>query len=191
MCSQRSHTALSSGNEGWPWTRNVIFVNVTLVRERTQAWLALLPPPVPGQPQPLLPTAPLCIGRSRAGLSSSESTKQHEALHHILAGDVKALGSPSLRRAAVWWGTGCPTPFPAGFGQQQCWFQHPQLASKCREVLALIYQLSTNPGRNDEQVQPTVSGHGWRWGPAPMEGQQEPTCQAACAHLPPSWAQPG
>lgn len=77
--------------------------------------------PVPGQPRPLLPAAPLCICRSRAGLSSSESTKQHEVLHHILAGDVKALGSPSGRRAAVWWGASCPTPFPAGFGQQQCW----------------------------------------------------------------------
>lgn len=47
----------------------------------------------------------------------------------------------------------------------ESWLQYPQLASKCREVLAQIYQLSTKPGRNDEQVPPTVSGHGWRWGP--------------------------
>lgn len=40
------------------------------------------------------PRAPLCIGRSRGGLSSSESTKHHEVLRHILADDVKAFGSP-------------------------------------------------------------------------------------------------
>lgn len=47
------------------------------------------------------PGAPLCISRSRGGLSSSESTKHHEALRHILAGDVKAFGSPTRRQAAV------------------------------------------------------------------------------------------
>lgn len=32
------------------------------------------------------PRAPLCISRSQGGLSSSESTKHHEVLRHILAG---------------------------------------------------------------------------------------------------------
>lgn len=64
------------------------------------------------------PGAPLCIGRSRAGLSSSESTKHHEVLHHILAGDVKVFGS--LTRHCVLRGgvPGRPTPSPAAFGQQ-------------------------------------------------------------------------
>lgn len=30
----------------------------------------------------------------------------------------------------------------------------------------------------------TLSSHGWRWVPAPIECQQGPTSQAACAHLP-------
>lgn len=54
------------------------------------------------------PGAPLYIGRSRAGLSSSESTKHHEVLHHILAGDVKVFGSPT--RHCVLRGGGCPRP---------------------------------------------------------------------------------
>lgn len=176
MCSQHSHTALSSGNEGWPWTRNVIFVNVTVVRARTQAGLALLPPPVPGQPQPLLPAAPLCICRSRAGLSSSESTKQHEVLHHILQVTSKP-SLPIMPPSCCLVGGQLPHTLPGrvwAAAMLESWLQHPQLARECREVLALIYQFSTKPGRNDEQVPPTVSGHGWRWGPAPIEGRQEP-----------------
>lgn len=54
------------------------------------------------------PGAPLYIGRSRGGLSSSESTKHHEVLRHILAGDVKAFDSPMRHRAAVWRGGAWP-----------------------------------------------------------------------------------
>lgn len=39
------------------------------------------------------PGAPLCICWSQGGLSSSESTKHHKVLCHILPGDVKAFGS--------------------------------------------------------------------------------------------------
>lgn len=93
MCAHNTHnTALSSGSEGWPWTRNVIFVNVTMARERTQAWLALLPPPVPGSHSHSFPQ-PHCASLGAGQDCHPESTKQHGVLHHILAGDVKALGS--------------------------------------------------------------------------------------------------
>lgn len=186
MCAHNTHnTVLSSGSEGWPWTRNVIFVNVTMARERTQAWLALLPPPVPGSHSHSFPQ-PHCASLGAGQDCHPESTKQHGVLHHILAADVKALGSRHAAELLSGGGLDVPHPSRQGLGSSNAGelAPAPQLARKCREVLAQIYQLSREPGRNDEQVPPTVSGHGWRWGLAPMEGQQEPTCL-------PCWAQPG
>lgn len=48
-----------------------------------------------------------------------------------------------------------------------------------------IYELNTSSGRSDEQLPCTVPGHG-----CPRSRRQEPTCRAACAHLPPASLSP-
>lgn len=109
MCSPHSYMVLSSGNAGWPQTRDVIFVNATAVRERTQAWLAPLPQLVPGQPRATPSPEPHCTsagpGQGCRLLSQPSITRCFTTSWRVTS---KCLAP---RRATVFCGGGgCPRP---------------------------------------------------------------------------------